>query len=796
MITSFPLLFLSWLSGTESARTDLVPRAQRLAIAQEAFEAGDFEIAREELLWALRMQPSDPAVAAKLSLASEKLGEADEAVYYAFTALEQRLAEDEPDKEAVKEIQDRIGTLSPAARALKRSLDRYVDDLVKLGRLYFTNKLYAMAADTFGRALALDPATRSAAEYLEKIQKASGGEQAAAVLASRIKRSRSPAWIARRDRAHRDWAKAYSQRTPNYVIKTNIGFDVFQKAVGAMEVMNGFYRRVFRYKEKGGGTPILQIYLLGSRAEYEGYRPGVGPGVRGHYNSTEVVTYDPRTDGGELDQLWQTLFHEASHQFTDLVTNVPPSTWLNEGLATYFEGARFREDGSVETNGIPRHRFGPLMLAWSDEAAKHGLTSIPLRRLIAASKEEYDANYYNHGWGLIYYLRNWENDAAENIYHNALDECLKSYKKGGKHDPVERFEKYFIAGVERPEIKTIEDLERDWREWLTRLLEEYRKGPLAAAEIAARGDFYRTKGKLEKARAAYERVLEFLPGDRDSRRKLAEVNGSLGRTDEALRELYRLVAESRLKGEPADSELEAKARELDPLAAERASGDQQLREEVLSQVGVLTAEGLSMTAMLALKTLERVLGAESELAQRVTDIEKTSGKSLKGWRWIFNGENLDGWEGTVERCRAAELGLEMPGDQESCTLVYGEEFSGDRMIRMRVWFGDSELAVFGFVFALGGDRPPWFALFVSNGQAILAHYDAEAKDLVIDKREKIVSPVPGERVALEIVGESVRLFAEDRLALYHELPGIALDGRVGVRGERAKLRLEEIEVKP
>ena len=54
-----------------------------------------------------------------------------------------------------------------------------------------------------------------------------------------------------------------------------------------------------------------------------------------------VTCYDTRTTSGSLDAMLETLFHEASHQFMTMVTKGgwAPS-WLNEGTATFFEGAR------------------------------------------------------------------------------------------------------------------------------------------------------------------------------------------------------------------------------------------------------------------------------------------------------------------------------------------------------------------------------------------------------------------------------------------------------------------------
>ena len=55
----------------------------------------------------------------------------------------------------------------------------------------------------------------------------------------------------------------------------------------------------------------------------------------------------------------RTLFHEAAHQFVSLATNA--AGWLNEGLASFFEGCRILSNGTVLMNMPANHRLFPLV---------------------------------------------------------------------------------------------------------------------------------------------------------------------------------------------------------------------------------------------------------------------------------------------------------------------------------------------------------------------------------------------------------------------------------------------------
>ena len=120
----------------------------------------------------------------------------------------------------------------------------------------------------------------------------------------------------------------------NYTTVTDAGYEVLVRTAEAMEQMNTFYREFFRYgsEDDSRSVPRIQVRIFKNRDEYLtlGQSPAEWSG--GQFTGDAVETY---IDSG-FEAMVGTLFHEAAHQFVSLATNAVG--WLNEGLASFFEG--------------------------------------------------------------------------------------------------------------------------------------------------------------------------------------------------------------------------------------------------------------------------------------------------------------------------------------------------------------------------------------------------------------------------------------------------------------------------
>jgi hypothetical protein len=150
------------------------------------------------------------------------------------------------------------------------------------------------------------------------------------------------------------------------------------------------------------------------------------------------------------------LCHESLHAYLENYV-YPHGThdvprWLNEGLATMFEGAVVQND--------------PFRVAPNGEMAKRlardlgGKQPLPLEKVLAGGADEFHPNtgdlYYAHAWGLVYYLTVKRDKSL--LGSPALDEYVRA--KAKDLPPMRRFEK--LVGM--PPDK----FEKEWREAILR----------------------------------------------------------------------------------------------------------------------------------------------------------------------------------------------------------------------------------------------------------------------------------------------------------------------------------------
>lgn len=163
-------------------------------------------------------------------------------------------------------------------------------------------------------------------------------------------------------------------------------FTIYRQALGEMPKQ----RRDFR------------IVIYGNEADFRRYQRQVAPvleNAAGFYNNqTNQIT----TWGMAEAQLLALVTHEASHAISNTNEHWVP-TWLNEGLAEYFEGMHvFGLSAEVHAN-----RY------WLNVLTHQGYTRRPpdLRRYLAVSHEQWyrgdgdDGTLaYATSWSLVYFL--------------------------------------------------------------------------------------------------------------------------------------------------------------------------------------------------------------------------------------------------------------------------------------------------------------------------------------------------------------------------------------------------------
>jgi hypothetical protein len=194
---------------------------------------------------------------------------------------------------------------------------------------------------------------------------------------------------------------------------------------------------------------------------------------------------------------WGVIQHEGFHQFVRHVIGGDIPTWINEGMAEYFEEARFTGDGFVV--GLVH----PSRLARLKKAIESAQT-IALGDMLALGHQEWKEHpkrrqNYDHAWSLIHFFVHAEDGkyvGALNGFLKDVGWCRLAYEQA--------WEKHFGSNVDAFEAK--------WREyWLAQpshpTAELYGKALVAtltsflARAVAQRQSFSDPEQFFEAARA-------------------------------------------------------------------------------------------------------------------------------------------------------------------------------------------------------------------------------------------------------------------------------------------------------
>ncbi|MDQ3440328.1 MAG: DUF1570 domain-containing protein, partial [Planctomycetota bacterium] len=213
----------------------------------------------------------------------------------------------------------------------------------------------------------------------------------------------------------------------------------------------------------------FEVYLFAKRADYMRLTQNRFPNTGGIFMSSRnlLAAY---LEGQGRDGLRRAMQHEAFHQFAFAAIGPGLPTWLNEGLAQYFEegiwtGSQFR------FGQIPPRRVRQL---------RHDLSRkqiVPFRTMLATTDAQWEktltgdpdrgATQYNQAWAMTHYLVHGVNGDVK--YRPLLIDMLKRIHAGADAQVAfteafspnvdgfqARFEEFAAALAPTPEASMIE----------------------------------------------------------------------------------------------------------------------------------------------------------------------------------------------------------------------------------------------------------------------------------------------------------------------------------------------------
>lgn len=419
-------------------------RARELALVED--HAGVIVLLREHL----KRTAHDPLAHELMGLSLHALEREDEAAHHLETARGlYRAAGDQKAGDKLKKHIKKADSLTPRRDALLVSMGK---NLLRAGEKLFENGQPERALAMFERIapIAGPKELPKITAWLEKIR--SSGEEVSLDDAGGLEKEG-------------DAFPLFEYESRHYRIVANLEPDVATLVGDTMDDIFGSYVQIFFDGDEHKVTArkaTIRIHPDKPRMLEE--YGGNGPGPEGWWSPGEnrVVTFDTRTKYGHLDEMLDTLFHEASHQFMTMMSRggggVP--SWLNEGTASFFEGAIAMADGTV---------------LWP-EAAKSRLRSLntmtrgrgpSVREVISfPGPGSYAANMYAFGWGLVYFMQQWEDpETLEYEYRPLYSEYRDRVIRGGGNS-LKLFEEIFLGKNSPLGHETLDDFVKDWEKWI------------------------------------------------------------------------------------------------------------------------------------------------------------------------------------------------------------------------------------------------------------------------------------------------------------------------------------------
>ncbi len=713
------------------APDDATPFGAALVAGDRALADGKLDEARRQVDRALERDAKSPKAWDLRARWAAAAKDADEEGYALHRLLGLLVAQKAPAAEA-KAARARLEAVDPWAKDVLGLDKAFLERLLALAKEYEKAKRPHAAIRVYREALSLAPDRTDLEDAIHRVAAAPDPSLADSAQPKDLLADVSEEWIRAHDAAHATWETRAKLERENYVTETDAGYAVLVRAGEAMEQMNAFYRRFFRYgtEEDGRKVPRIALHLFKDHKEYLAL--GKGPPV--DWSGGQFTGDSVETDaGGGFDGMVGTLFHEAAHQFVSLATTA--AGWMNEGLASYFEGSRILANGTVITNLPANHRLFPLvqkmekgwMSSASDgidaaEPSKSDPPKAPTFRIVLENEYAWGPAWYAPTWGVVYFLWN-EQDPADGrfVYRDAFRQYVNA--SGGKvgKTAIKAFEEVVLRHPQTPtkgvpEAKanrlrlprTVDEMDAVWKEWLTDLRDEQigtkkveRPWLVWARHAITRKDF-------DDATELFERGLERTPSDPDLLLEFAEhlVARSRNRdracklAEQALRQLEAATTPDTRR----ISAVEGRLSEWDPSRSSLERTHRELYGAALAITRRYAEARRPLLTMHVARTFGGELGVPG-LDALFADAVRTSGKTLALWQLAYDERSLRGWApdpgkvfapyGTILTSR---LGKYEPGRYDFHILQCDTVTSGDFSLEAEIHAEKGKNAFSGLVF--------------------------------------------------------------------------------------------------
>ncbi|MCZ6574044.1 MAG: hypothetical protein O7C98_12875, partial [Planctomycetota bacterium] len=748
-------LMLLALLGPARAEEEATSIEQALQAANKALGAAKHDEAWRHIQRALERDAQSLQAWDLRARWGEAKGDRGEFVYSLHKLLRLSIAQGEP-KKRIAEQRARLKKADPIAADLLKLKARFLGKLLPLAKKYEKKRRPHSAINVHQEILALDPEHEESRAAIERISAAPDPSLAETAKAKDPFADVSEEWIRKHDARNGTWKQRAKLKGEHYTIHTDAGYKVLVLAAEAMEQMNAFYRRFFRHgtEKKPKTVPRIDVNIFKDRDEY--LKLGIGPPIKwsgGHFTGGAVETY---IAGGGFDGTTRTLFHEAAHQFVSLATNA--TGWLNEGLASFFEGCRIQANGTVLMNMPADHRLfslaNRLAKGWMADhmdgidaadpsSSKPG--KAPTWAIIIENEYEWGPAWYAPTWGVVYFLYNYQGSVdGRFVYRSALRTFIdKSSGRVGK-GAVTNFEKVVLAHPQPPTPgvdfgakervalpNTVAELDEIWKRWILDLRDVQSGKRRVSRPYLDWAKHAITRESFADATEHFEKGLVATPFDIDLLTAFAEHLVAVNKNKDRASKLVLNAIQVIEAGDMPDRE------RIDALDQQLVKWDRshrtlkRIRAQLAGAANAIVKRYADRGHDLMVMDLSARFFSELGVAGMLPHFEaaaRRSKKSLALWRLAYNEKDLSGWVGASKifipagPILLARFGTYVQGRFDYRSLTLDEITSGDFSIEAEVLTRRGENAFCGLVFG-SKSSSAYHALVFFPGIGMTRRYD-------------------------------------------------------------------------
>src|SRR5688500_6181622 len=200
-----------------------------------------------------------------------------------------------------------------------------------------------------------------------------------------------------------DWLQV---RSKNFNLIGNAGEKDIRKVATKLEQFRESFRLLFTNTNVNSPIPT-NVVVFKNSGSYKPFKPKRADGkidefIAGYFQPGEDVNYITLSTGGEIADVYGTIFHEYVHFVIDTnfgKSDVPP--WFNEGLAEYYQTFEIVEDQKVKL-GLPQGNH--LAFLQQNQLIPLGTFFNVSNQALAHNANHSRSIFYAQAWALIHYL--------------------------------------------------------------------------------------------------------------------------------------------------------------------------------------------------------------------------------------------------------------------------------------------------------------------------------------------------------------------------------------------------------